>query len=105
MYRNSNKVRRYPVKPDGALSIYGTEIVMEDLPKGGAASNRTMDFGPSGMLYINVGSLCNDSKERDAETGNVAGVSKRIGAEKFMQPIFAMQLVSTGILKTRNFVE
>ena len=65
---NSNELRRYPVKPDGTLNINAVEILIKDLPDGGQHPNRTMDFGPDGLLYISVGSLCNDCKESDKET-------------------------------------
>lgn len=65
---NSNEVRRYPVKPDGTLNLMAMETLIKDLPDGGQHPNRTMDFGPDGMLYISVGSLCNDCKESDKET-------------------------------------
>ena len=65
---NSNEVRRYPVKPDGTLTLTAAEILIKDLPDGGQHPNRTMDFGPDGQLYISVGSLCNDCKESDKET-------------------------------------
>jgi len=65
---NSNEVRRYPVKPDGTLTLTAGETLIKDLPDGGQHPNRTMDFGPDGQLYISVGSLCNDCKESDKET-------------------------------------
>lgn len=65
---NSNEVKRYPVKPDGTLNTDAGELLIKDLPAGGQHPNRTMDFGPDGMLYISVGSLCNDCKESDKET-------------------------------------
>ncbi|MES2456316.1 MAG: PQQ-dependent sugar dehydrogenase [Bacteroidota bacterium] len=36
-----------------------------------------MDFGPDGMLYISVGSLCNDCKESDKETAAMLQVDPK----------------------------
>src|SRR5690606_37751223 len=35
------------------------ELLISDLPDGGQHPNRTLAFGPDGMLYISVGSSCN----------------------------------------------
>ncbi|MEJ2880476.1 PQQ-dependent sugar dehydrogenase [Pedobacter sp. GR22-6] len=74
---NSNEVRRYPVKPDGTLDAMAGETLIKDLPDGGQHPNRTMDFGPDGMLYISVGSLCNDCKESDKETAAMLQVDPK----------------------------
>lgn len=64
---NNNELRRYKMLPDGRLEKTG-ETLINDLPDGGQHPNRTIDFGPDGMLYISVGTLCNDCKESDKET-------------------------------------
>jgi len=79
---NSKEVRRYPVKPDGTLDIYRKETLIKDLPDGGQHPNRTMDFGPDGMLYISVGSLCNDCKESDKETAVMLQVDPKTWGRK-----------------------
>ncbi|WP_316795370.1 PQQ-dependent sugar dehydrogenase [Pedobacter agri] len=79
---NSNEVRRYPVKPDGTLNVYAAETIIKDLPDGGQHPNRTMDFGPDGMLYISVGSLCNDCKESDKETATMLQVDPKTWGRK-----------------------
>ena len=79
---NNNELRRYPVKPDGTLNIYGKETLIKDLPDGGQHPNRTMDFGPDGMLYISIGSLCNDCKESDKETAVMLQVDPKSWSRK-----------------------
>jgi glucose/arabinose dehydrogenase len=67
---NNTDLRRYEMNPDGTLSeTY--ETLISDLPNGGQHPNRTMDFGPDGMLYISVGSECNDCKEADKELASM----------------------------------
>jgi glucose/arabinose dehydrogenase len=79
---NSNELRRYPVKPDGTLNVNAVEFLIKDLPDGGQHPNRTMDFGPDGMLYISVGSLCNDCKESDKETAVMLQVDPKTWGRK-----------------------
>lgn len=38
-------------------------LLIDDLPDGGQHRARTLAFGPDGMLYISVGSSCNDCAE------------------------------------------
>ena len=59
----NEELRRYKINDDGSLS--GIEVLINDLPNGGQHPNRTIAFGPDGMLYISVGTLCNDCKESD----------------------------------------
>ena len=50
-----------PINPDGSL---GEPVMLtDDLPDGGQHPNRTLAFGPDGMLYISVGSTCNSCPE------------------------------------------
>ncbi|MDQ1165630.1 sorbosone dehydrogenase family protein [Flavobacterium sp. SORGH_AS_0622] len=53
---NNNKVLRYAMNEDGTLGKVADTLI-KDLPSGGQHSNRTMDFGPDGKLYISVGSV------------------------------------------------
>ncbi len=41
--------------------------LINDLPDGGQHPNRTIAFGPDGMLYISVGSSCNACDESNEE--------------------------------------
>ena len=58
---NNSSLRRYKVNNDGSLGVL--ETLMDDLPAAGQHPNRTIDFGPDGMLYLSVGSACNACKE------------------------------------------
>lgn len=66
---NNNELRRYKVKEDGMLE--GKETLISDMPSGGQHPNRTIAFGPDGMLYITIGTLCNDCKETDPGVASV----------------------------------
>jgi glucose/arabinose dehydrogenase len=88
---NSNELKRYPVKPDGTLDVTKGELLIKDLPDGGQHPNRTMDFGPDGMLYISVGSLCNDCKESDKETA----VMLQVDPKNWSRTLFASGLRNT----------
>ena len=88
---NSNELRRYPVKADGTLDTEKGELLIKDLPDGGQHPNRTMDFGPDGMLYISVGSLCNDCKESDKETA----VMLQVNPKNWSRKVYASGLRNT----------
>jgi glucose/arabinose dehydrogenase len=53
----ATEVFRAPIRPDGTLGA--VERIIHDLTDGGQHPNRTLAFGPDGMLYISVGSSCN----------------------------------------------
>ncbi|MDY0978652.1 YbhB/YbcL family Raf kinase inhibitor-like protein [Stenotrophomonas sp. CFBP8994] len=59
------EVFRAPINADGSLGA--VERIINDLPDGGQHPNRTMAFGPDGMLYISVGSSCNACNETNPE--------------------------------------
>jgi len=61
----ANDVYRAPLRPDG--SVGAAERIINDLPDGGQHPNRTLAFGPDGMLYISVGSSCNACNETNPE--------------------------------------
>ena len=61
----ATEVFRAPINPDGSLGA--VEQIIKDLPDGGQHPNRTMAFGPDGMLYISVGSSCNACNETNPE--------------------------------------
>ncbi len=46
---------------DGSLGA--PQLLNGNLPDGGQHPNRTMGFGPDGMLYISIGSTCNSCPE------------------------------------------
>lgn len=70
IYLCSNRIlKRARIKSDGMLEE--AQILMNDLPDGGQHGNRTISFGPDGMLYITVGSTCNDCNETNAENATI----------------------------------
>ncbi|RZJ66309.1 MAG: glucose dehydrogenase [Flavobacterium sp.] len=73
---NNNEVRRYKLKPDGSADSDTPEILIKDLPSGGQHSNRTIEFGKDGLLYITVGSVCNDCVG-DKETATILAIDPK----------------------------
>ncbi|MEN5366113.1 YbhB/YbcL family Raf kinase inhibitor-like protein [Stenotrophomonas sp. TWI273] len=61
----ATEIFRAPIRPDGTLGA--VERIINDLPDGGQHPNRTLAFGPDGMLYISVGSSCNACNETNPE--------------------------------------
>ncbi|MXV16671.1 PQQ-dependent sugar dehydrogenase [Hufsiella ginkgonis] len=86
---NNHEVRRYPVNTDGRLGAM--QLLINDLPDGGQHPNRTIGFGPDGMLYISVGSECNDCKESDKELATMLQVDPKT----WKRTIFASGLRNT----------
>jgi Raf kinase inhibitor-like YbhB/YbcL family protein len=50
-------------------------MIMGDLPDAGQHANRTMAFGPDGMLYISIGSTCNACNESNQENATIVRAS------------------------------
>ncbi len=50
-------------------------MLIGDLPDAGQHANRTIAFGPDGMLYISVGSTCNDCNESNPENATILRAS------------------------------
>lgn len=87
---NNTHLRRYQVLSDGTLSATW-ETLINDLPNGGQHPNRTMDFGPDGLLYLSVGSECNDCKEADKELATILVIEP----ETWQRKIYASGLRNT----------
>ena len=60
-------------KPDGRLGEL--KMLIGDLPDSGQHPNRTIAFGPDGMLYISVGSTCNTCNESNPENATLLRAS------------------------------
>lgn len=63
-----------PVLADGSFGTL-TKLV-EDLPDAGQHANRTIAVGPDGMLYVSVGSTCNECNESNQENATILQISK-----------------------------
>jgi glucose/arabinose dehydrogenase len=50
-------------------------VFLDGLPNGGQHSRRTLAFGPDGMLYLSIGSTCNDCPEVNPENAAMLRVS------------------------------
>ncbi|MDB5225877.1 MAG: L-sorbosone dehydrogenase [Bacteroidota bacterium] len=86
---NSDELRRYKMKADGTLEKNGHTLI-SGLPDAGQHPNRTIDFGPDGMLYMSIGSTCNDCKE-NAEMATI----EQIDPKTWKRTIFASGLRNT----------
>ena len=65
--------------------------LITDLPDGGQHPNRTIGFGPDGMLYISIGSNCNNCRESNPELATILQVAQNGSSRK----IFAKGLRNT----------
>jgi Raf kinase inhibitor-like YbhB/YbcL family protein len=57
------------IQADGTLGPL--TLLIGDLPDAGQHPNRTLAFGPDGMLYISVGSTCNACNESNPENATL----------------------------------
>ncbi|MES2207569.1 MAG: YbhB/YbcL family Raf kinase inhibitor-like protein [Pseudomonadota bacterium] len=62
-----------PILADGKLGPL--KKIIGDLPDAGQHANRTIAFGPDGMLYISVGSTCNACNESNPENATLLRAS------------------------------
>lgn len=66
LYVASSKIlKRGRINVDG--SVTDTATLIKDLPEGSQHNNRMIAFGQDGMLYMTVGSDCNDCGETNKE--------------------------------------
>jgi glucose/arabinose dehydrogenase len=78
-----------PIQGDGGLGE--PELHIDDIPEGGQHPNRTMRFGPDGMLYLSVGSQTNGVPEPDEETATLL----QVNPQNWERRIFAEGLRNT----------
>lgn len=62
-------VYRAPIGENGDLGPL--EVLIADLPDAGQHPNRTLAVGPDGLLYITVGSTCNNCQETNPENATI----------------------------------
>lgn len=74
---NNSQLQRFRLNADGTVNVESKELLIKDMLSGGQHPNRTMDFGPDGMLYISIGSTCNDCKEGDKEAATLVQVNPK----------------------------
>jgi glucose/arabinose dehydrogenase len=84
-----NELYSAPIQEDGGLGERTQHI--DDIPDGGQHPNRTMKWGPDGMLYLSVGSQTNGVPEPDEETATMM----RVNPENWEREIFAEGLRNT----------
>lgn len=77
------------ILPDGRLSPL--TLIIGDLPDAGQHANRTLAFGPDGMLYISAGSTCNTCNESNPENATLL----RASPDGKQRTIFASGLRNT----------
>jgi glucose/arabinose dehydrogenase len=75
----NRELKRAKLRADGTAEE--PEMLIKDLPDGGQHGNRTIGFGPDGMLYITVGSDCNDCNETNPENATIV-VAKADGSAR-----------------------
>jgi Raf kinase inhibitor-like YbhB/YbcL family protein len=61
------------IQADGRLGEL--KLIIGDLPDAGQHANRTLAFGPDGMLYISAGSTCNACNESNPENATLLRAS------------------------------
>ena len=84
------EIFRADVNEDGGFGKI--EMLLADLPDAGQHHNRTLQFGPDGMMYVSAGSTCNECNEPNPENGTML----RLSADgKTSRKIFASGLRNT----------
>ncbi|KRT17810.1 hypothetical protein ASU31_00485 [Pedobacter ginsenosidimutans] len=90
LYLCSDKVlKRARISSDGTLT--DTTTLISDLPDGSQHDNRVISFGPDGLMYISVGSSCNDCAETNNEYATILQLDKDFKTRK----VFARGLRNT----------
>lgn len=63
------QVYEIPLEPNGSAGTI--KKVLDELPEGAQHPNRTIAFGPDRMLYVSIGSSCNDCMETNPEHATI----------------------------------
>jgi Raf kinase inhibitor-like YbhB/YbcL family protein len=64
-----HEIFRGDVRPDGTFGPL--EMIIHDLPDAGQHNTRTVQIGPDAMMYISVGSTCNECNEPNPENATI----------------------------------
>ena len=64
-----HEIFRAPIQPDGRFGAL--EMLIHDLPDAGQHNTRTVQIGPDEMMYISVGSTCNECAEANPEAATI----------------------------------
>ena len=80
------------IQSDGRLGAL--KMLAGDLPDAGQHANRTIAFGPDGMLYLSVGSTCNVCNETNQENATIL---------RFNQDFTNRNIVATGLRNTIGY--
>jgi Raf kinase inhibitor-like YbhB/YbcL family protein len=64
-----HEIFRADVRSDGQFGPL--EMLIHDLPDAGQHNTRTVQIGPDGMMYISVGSTCNECAEPNPEAATI----------------------------------
>jgi len=68
-----HEVYTAPILPDGSFGPL--QMIIHDLPDAGQHNTRTMQIGPDNMLYIGIGSTCNECAEPNPENATLLRAS------------------------------
>jgi glucose/arabinose dehydrogenase len=85
-----NEIYEGRIAGDGAISEL--HAVVDDLPEGGQHPRRTIEFGPDGKLYLQIGSSCNSCMETDESMAAISVIdpktwSRRVFAHGLRNPL------------------
>jgi len=68
-----HKILRADVHPDGTFGPL--EMIIHDLPDAGQHNTCTVQIGPDEMMYISIGSTCNECAEPNQENATILRAS------------------------------
>ena len=85
-----NEIYEGRIEDDGGVSEL--HAVIDDLPEGGQHPRRTIEFGPDGKLYLQIGSSCNSCMETDESMAAISVIdpadwSRRVFARGLRNPL------------------